>query len=253
MGKPILWEELTGPEIKELSKKIDMVIIPVGATEQHGPHLPACTDSLLPTKVAHAVSAETGVPVLPTISYGDSQTHKRLGATIWLRPETLHRWVYDVCKCVYDQGFRKILIINGHGTNVWPLHTAWSNLRFDLPAAQIKIADDTINQFMSEEDKLLMKKVRELDSNEYHAGTYETSMVLYHRPDLVHMERAVDWPMKIPHGGLFDYRVDQITESGVCGRPTKASGELGRKVFEAIVRTHVKWVKAALEEEIPFP
>jgi len=67
------------------------------------------------------------------------------------------------------------------------------------------------------------------------------------------MERAVDWPMKMPHGALFDYRVDQITESGVCGRPSKATKEIGEKIFGIIVRTYVKWVKTALKEEIPFP
>jgi len=252
MSKPNLWEELTGPEIKELNKKMDMVIIPVGATEQHGPHLPVCTDALLPTQVAYAISAETGIAVLPTIHYGDSQTHKRLDATIWLRSETLHNWIYDICKCVYEQGFKKILIINGHGTNVWPLHTAWSNLRFDLPDIQIKIGDNTIYQFISEKDKKELEEIKKLDTYEYHAGTSETSRVLYHRPDLVHMDRAVDWPMLKPHGALFDYRVDQISESGVCGRPSKATKEIGEKLFGITVRTYLKWINEAFKEKIPF-
>jgi creatinine amidohydrolase len=250
--KPILWDELTGPEIKELYQKMNMVILPVGATEQHGAHLPLCTDSLIPTKIAHAISAETGVPVLPTIMYGDSQTHKTLGSTIWLRPETLHHWIYDVCKSLYFQGFKRILVINGHGTNVWPLHTAWSNLRFDFPDIQMKIADDTIYRFLSDKDEKKRVDLRKLDPYEYHAGTTETSLVLALRPDLVKMELAEDWPMKMPHGALFDYRVDQITKTGVCGRPTKASKEIGEEMFDIIVRTYVKWVKAALEEKIPF-
>jgi len=97
MSSPVLWEELTAPEIRKLSKKIDMVILPVGSTEQHGPHLPTCTDCIFPTELAKAISAETGVPILPTIPYGESQTHKRLGATLWIRPETLHRIVYEIC------------------------------------------------------------------------------------------------------------------------------------------------------------
>ena len=250
--KPVLWDELTGPEIKQLNKKTDMVIIPVGATEQHGPHLPLLTDALIPTKIAYSISEKTGIPVLPTISYGDSQTHKTLDATVWLRPETLHDWIYDVCKCLYFQGFRKILIINGHGTNVWPLHTAWSNLRFDLPDIQIKIADNTINQYMSEEDKATLEEIRKLDPYEYHAGTTETSLVLAHRPDLVKMELAEDWPMKMPHGALFDYRVDQISKTGVCGRPTKASKELGEKIMNARVDAISRWIENALKEEVPF-
>ena len=104
-------------------------------------------------------------------------------------------------------------------TNISFARAAWSNLRFDLPNIQIKIADQTIYQFMSEEDKKIIKKINELDPFQYHAGTSETSLMLAIRPDLVHMDRAVDWPMLMPHGALFDYRVDQISETGVCGRP----------------------------------
>ena len=252
MSKPILWEELTAPEIRELSKKVGMAIVVGGATEQHGPHLAEGTDWMQSYEIANRISAKAGIPVLPPIKYGDSQTHKRLGA-LWVRADTLHRIVYDICKSLYYSGFKKILLFPAHGTNTWPFHTAWSNLRFDLPNVQIKVVDSTVYQFMSEEDKRFMKKVSEIDPNEYHAGTRETSMMLAIRPDLVHMERAVDWPMKMPHGALFDYRVDQITESGVCGRPTNASKELGEKIIEIRANAIAKWIKKALHEEIPFP
>ena len=252
MNTPILWEELTAPEIRELSEKVGMAIIVGGATEQHGPHLPECVDWMNSYEIAKRVSARTGVPILPPIKYGESQTHKRLGA-LWIRPETLHSIVYDVCKSLYHAGFRKILLFPAHGTNTWPFHTAWSNLRFDLPNIQIKIADQTIYQFMSEEDKKIIKKINELDPFQYHAGTSETSLMLAIRPDLVHMDRAVDWPMLMPHGALFDYRVDQISESGVCGRPSKASPVLGEKLINARVNAISKWIELALQEKIPFP
>jgi len=229
-----------------------MVIIVGGATEQHGPHLAECTDWMNSYEIAKRVSARTGVPVLPPIKYGDSQTHKRLGA-LWVRAETLHNIVNDVCKSLYYAGFKKILLFPAHGTNTWPFHTAWSNLRFDLPNIQIKIADQTIYQFMSEENKKIIQLVNELDPFQYHAGISETSLMLAIRPDLVHMDRAVDWPMKMPHGALFDYRVDQISETGVCGRPSNASRELGEKLINARVNAIVKWIELALQEKIPFP
>jgi len=110
-----------------------------------------------------------------------------------------------------------------------------------------------ISMYCSENDRKLLEEIRKLDPNEYHAGTHETSIVLYFRPELVHVNRAVDEPMKTPQGGLFEYRVDQISKSGVCGQPSKATAESGKRLFEANARSFIKWVKAALEEKIPFP
>jgi len=251
MEKPILFEELTAPEIRKLSKKIDMVMLVGGATEQHGPHLPEGTDWMNSYEIAKKVSVKTGVPVLPPIKYGESQTHKHLGA-LWVRPETLHKIVYDICKSLFNSGFHKFLLFPAHGTNTWPFHTAWSNLRFDLPNIQIKVVDESIYQFMTKEGREILGKVREMDPYEYHAGTTETSLVLAHRPDLVKMELAEDWPMKMPHGALFDYRVDQISKTGVCGRPTKASKELGEKIMNARVDAISRWIENALKEEVPF-
>jgi creatinine amidohydrolase len=251
-GKPILWEELRAPEIRALQEKGSMVILVGGATEQHGPHLPTCTDTLIGYELAKRVSALTGVPVLPPIAYGDSQTHKHLGATVWIRPETLHRLVYEICRCLYEQGIRRFLLIPSHGTNVWPFHTAWSNLRFDCPDIQVKVIDESVYQFMSPEDRKAIEEANRLDPYAYHAGTTETSEVLASRPDLVKMEEAVDEPMLMPHGALFDYRVDQISKSGVCGRATKASRELGERLFTARANAIAEWIKRALREEIPF-
>jgi creatinine amidohydrolase len=251
-GKPILWEELRASEIRDLQKRVDMVILVGGATEQHGPHLPTCTDTLIGYEIAKRVSAMTGVPVLPPISYGDSQTHKRLGATVWIRPETLHRLVYEICQCLYEQGFRRFLLFPSHGTNVWPFHTAWSNLRFDCPDIQIKVIDESVYQFMSPEDRKVVQEVKELDPFEYHAGTSETSLVLAIRPDLVRMDQAVDEPLYMPHGALFDYRVDQISRFGVCGRATKADRRLGERLLTARANAIAEWVRRALREEIPF-
>lgn len=242
MNKPVLWEELTWKEIDELRKKLDMVILPIGSTEQHGPHLPLNVDILVPYEVAKRVSAETGVPVLPPIVYGASRTHKRFPGSIWVSSETLYRIFVDICKCLYAQGFKKILAINGHGTNIWPLKSAWDTLRFELPDIQIKVISWW--EFLEES---MQKRVFE-DGD--HANTMETSITLYLRPDLVHMDRAVDEPMI---RCLFDYRVDQRSKSGVVGKPSLASAEYGETLIKTVCKAAIKFVKEALKEKIPYP
>jgi creatinine amidohydrolase/Fe(II)-dependent formamide hydrolase-like protein len=105
---------------------------------------------------------------------------------------------------------------------------------------------------MSVEDRKAIEEANKLDPYAYHAGTTETSEVLASRPDLVRMEEAVDEPMLMPHGALFDYRVDQISRSGVCGRATKSSRELGERLLTARANAIAEWIRRALREEIPF-
>ncbi len=109
--KPIFLEKLTWPEIDELRKKINMVIIPVGSTEQHGPHLPLNIDVLAPLEIAKCVSTEIGVPIAPLIVYGVSGTHKRFPGSLWISSETLIRMIIEIVECLYFHGFKKILII----------------------------------------------------------------------------------------------------------------------------------------------
>jgi creatinine amidohydrolase len=107
---------------------MDMVILPVGAVEQHSLHLPLNVDYLLPDQIARAVSAETGVPVMPPIPYGHSSNHAGFPGTFSLRPETLQLVVEELCGWVYDCGFRKVLFLNGNLPNQFPLQCAVINL-----------------------------------------------------------------------------------------------------------------------------
>jgi creatinine amidohydrolase len=238
---PLIWNELTWTEIKEIAKKVGLVILPVGSTEQHGPHLPLNVDSLIPYKIACEVSLRTGVPVAPPIFYGASMSHKRFAGTLFVKPETLMAEVIDICKSFYIHGFKKILLLNGHVPNSWPLKAAMDNLRAEFDDIQIKVMNwwETSDRVMKE-----LKK----DKGD-HASYIETSLMLALKPELVSLKKAVDEPA---FDVEFDFRYDQRSKSGVWGKPSMATAKDGKRIFNMVVRDLVKWVNKALKSKIPI-
>jgi creatinine amidohydrolase len=95
-GKPKLWEELSWKDRENLIKTMDMVIVPVGACEQHGPDLPLAVDTIDCYEVAKRVSGRTGVPVVPPLMYGCSQSHGKFSGTLYIRPETMTRMICEL-------------------------------------------------------------------------------------------------------------------------------------------------------------
>ena len=131
INQPVLWEELTWEHITNLRESgINMVILSIGATEQHGLHLPVGVDTFSAIAVAHGVSTRTGIPVLPALPYGCSLGHsKKWAGTISLRPETLSKLVLEIAEWVYSAGFNRLLLLNGHVTNWAPLRCGLENVR----------------------------------------------------------------------------------------------------------------------------
>lgn len=245
---PLLWEELTMEGFERLRKTMDMVILPVGSTEQHGPHLPLNTDTLNCYEVAKRLSMETGVVVAPPIQYGCSQGHAGFPGTISLRPETLMKVVAEVCGWFYQWGFKKVLILNGHFWNASSLGCALENLRYDYPDIQVK----TINWWEHGPEEYILGDSPNMfaDSLGPHANVGETSCVLALRPELVEMKRAVDEPEKKV---FFYYRTEQVSRSGVGGRPTLATREKGEEILRRTVEKLKPLIERALSERVPYP
>lgn len=234
----ILLENLTYEELAVIAKQIELVILPVGSTEQHGPHLPLNVDAFITYEVAKAVSAKTKVPVAPLVSYGPSMTHKKFPGTISLRPETLMSVIIDICDSLISSGFRKILILNGHVPNEWVLKSAMDILRAKHEHARIKV----MNYFSCSEE---IYKEMTKDGGD-HANFFETSLMLYLNPQLVKVSKIVDEPARpLP----FDIRYDQRSKSGVWGKPSLATINDGKRIFDMIVSAICKWVDWALREE----
>jgi creatinine amidohydrolase len=241
-GRPVRWEELTWPEAGKATTALEAVIIPVGAIEQHGPHLPLAVDTLLCAAVADGVSALTGVPVVPTLCYGVSASQ----GTIALRPETMISLVEDVIDSLYERGIRQFILLNGHIWNNGALDVSAEKLRVRHRDARVR-ALGYVTMYPGAEIDGRVRYGRAL----MHANYFETSVMLHLYPELVHMERATSHR---DADSFWDYRMDQVSETGVWGRDvTEANAAHGRAEFERCVETTARAIAAAVREPWPDP
>ena len=239
--EPVIWEELSTKDIARLlSSGADMVIFPVGSTEQHGAHLPVNVDILCAYEIAKGVSRKTGLPILPPMAYGNSQAHAGFPGTLSLRPETFQKIMEEICLWVRASGFKRILILNGHLSNEYPLQSAVGNLRHNYPDLLIR----TINWWNITPE--IYKSVRsDVTAPGFHGNNAETSMLLFLRPDLVKMKEAKAEPGR---ERFFSYAIGQISPTGVIGDPLLASKENGERLYSAAVEALAGMVKKALKE-----
>jgi creatinine amidohydrolase len=132
--KKILLTEMTWSEVKDALKKTDTVLIPVGSTEQHGPHLPLGTDTLIACKITEEVAKEVNAVVAPPIAIGFSTEHLDFPGTITMIPKTLMSLIRDTCRSLISHGFKKIIIVNGHGGNTGLIEAATRELKQETEA-----------------------------------------------------------------------------------------------------------------------
>jgi creatinine amidohydrolase/Fe(II)-dependent formamide hydrolase-like protein len=237
--------ELTWQEAKQRFSVIDVALLPVGSTEQHGPHLPLDTDAFDAAYLARSVSAamdEPRPPVLPAIPYGVSYHHMGFSGTISLSNETLTMLVYEVGMSIARHGVRKLVIINGHGGNGPALQNAAQMINRD---AHIFACVDT-----GETSDVDVKKIVET-LNDAHAGEIETSTALAARPYLVRMEKAKKSVPRFSSRYLnfstsrsveWYTQTEKISRSGVLGDPTRASKEKGERLWQIMVEHLVRFV-----------
>ena len=245
-GTPVRWEELTWPEARDAAAKLNAVIIPVGAIEQHGPHLPLAVDTLIGEAAALGVSALTGVPTVPPISYGVSGSHGDFGGTIALRPETMMAVVEDIIDSLYERGIRQFILLNGHIWNNGALDVSAEKLRVRHRDARVR-ALGYVTMYPGPEVDGHVRYGRDL----MHANYFETSVMLHLHSHLVRMDRATSHR---DVDSFWDYRMDQVSETGVWGRDVAdANAEHGRAEFERCVLTTSRAVAAAVREPWPDP
>ena len=245
-GTAVRWEQLTWPEARDAAAALNAVIIPVGAIEQHGPHLPLAVDTLIGEAVAVGVSALTGVPVIPPLCYGVSASHGDFGGTIALRPETMIAVVEDVIDSLYERGLRQFILLNGHIWNNGVLDVSAEKLRVRHRDARVR-ALGYVTMYPGPEVDGHVRYGRAL----MHANYFETSVMLHLYPGLVRMDRATSHR---DVDSFWDYRMDQVSETGVWGRDVaEANAVHGRSEFERCVLTTARAVAAAVREPWPDP
>lgn len=235
-------------ELREILKKCEIVLIPVGSVEQHGPHLPLFTDSLITYEVtklaAEKICNEIPVVVAPLIPFGKSTEHSEFPGTITLKSETFTNLIKDICKSLANAGFKKLVLVNGHGGNTQLL----GSIALDV-AEETKTFVVVYDWWQT--DVLSDVKSQTLESEfDLHAGEIETSILLLLRPELVQKEKVLKTlPTKFTEEAGFKYlRLDKphyvfgfswfskdLSPSGIMGDPTKADAAKGKVFVDKIV------------------
>ncbi len=244
----MLWQSMTWEEIASLRDSgMHTVILPVGATEQHGPHLTTAVDCITAEKLAHAVSAATGVPVLPTLPYGCSLGHSRLWpGTLALQPQTLIDCVVQIAEWCHAFAFKRFIIVNGHVTNFAPLRCALEILRSKFD--DIMVAIRNVGE--------VSQRVRTeffADAEDWHANAAETSLMLSLAPGAVRPGRMAEaYDPDRTSGLFFSHPVNRTSRNGVTGNPAVATREEGDRLFGMMVEDLTHQLRAALTEEPPL-
>ena len=243
--KAQLLGELTWPQIGALVDAGEtLCVLPVGATEQHGRHLPTATDTVIAEELCRAASVRTGVPVLPAVWASSSDAHT--GAwpgTFSLGPRLLVDVVIALAHWVRACGFERLLIVNAHVGNAGPLAVAMDELR---SAGRVRAG--VVHWF--ELSNEIARRVT-ADAVDWHAHAAETSLMLHLRPDLVRREEIEDDPDRT-EGLVLGYTVAETSRAGTTGTPSLASAEQGAELFELAVEALASRIAAARRERPPL-
>jgi creatinine amidohydrolase len=236
-----LMEEMTWPEVAAAAKANLPVVLPIGSTEQHGPHLPLGTDCYLPQGIALEVAKRIPLVVAPPIRFGArsralSGGGETFPGTLSLRANTLITTIREVLGGLARSGFKRLCVQNWHYENAGLLWEACDLAAEDYPDIRILLLEISFPNFSPEE-------LRELFPEGFpgwdveHASIMETSMMFVLRPDLVRRDRIVDdEARRHPSWDVVPAPDDFIPKSGVLWHPTEATDEIGRKFVDAVSR-----------------
>jgi creatinine amidohydrolase len=243
-----LWEELTSAQLTErLNADPDCVaLIPVGATEQHGPHLPVGTDTIIATALADAAAGEVAV-VLPPLAFGSSFFHgTRLAGTIAFSGEETAAAAGLVAEACVDSGFRRVLFVNGHVGNAAALGIACDRFRREFPDLRIGVM-----QWWDLTPDIARRATE--DAADWHANAAETSIMLVLRSELVDTDnlRDADDPDRT-EGSVFRYGVQHVSTNGVTGYPSRATKSMGLDLWQDVVAAARDVVERAHREKPPL-
>mgnify|MGYP001033633632 CR=1 FL=1 len=263
--RALVLQEMSWTDVSNYLKTNDMIIIPLGSTEQHGPHLPLGTDFYEASGLCKRISARTAVIVAPVVLAGYSVYHSGFTGSLSLKPETLEQVLYETAEILIKYGFRRIMFFNFHGGNALAERKVIHRINHSTEAVAVAIGLGV--PFQSGVDR-----VPGVDFDE-HAGVSETSMMLYLEPELVKMEQAekpelhfsskfeeiralgpqnpqlgallgayLAVPAETKKGGASH----EISSNGIwsTGDPKTASRELGEKFATKYVENAVKFIEA---------
>jgi creatinine amidohydrolase len=227
----MLLSEMTWKQVAEYLEHDDRIIVPIGSTEQHGPRAVLGTDFIAPAGIAARAGEQTGVLVAPPLPFGMALHHMAFPGTISLQPSTLLRVVYDILASLARHGFRRVLILNGHGGNTSSIRAGVAEVSdvytelgikviswWELPKA-IAVLDEAFG-----------------DKEGGHGTPGETSIVMALRPGVVSEEQVEVRRVERPPVWLNALRWAQSFPDGSAGADVNLASEVwGRRIIEAAV------------------
>lgn len=256
--KPYEWAGLSAAKIREIGTSDgSIVVIPVGSVEQHGPHLPVGTDTILATAMVHAgverVADDLPVVVTPPVWCGFSPHHLSFGGTLSLDFENLRALLEDIAHSAIENEFDAVLFVNGHGGNTPLINAVVSTVgtKTDTEVLGLTYFQLSVDEIESLRNSTI--------GGMAHGGEFETSLMLSLRPDLVAdpedfnaelWDEHYEWGGKdlLKGGSLSVYRpFKEYSDSGAIGAPEHASAEKGERL-RAIISEELANVLIAIQE-----
>jgi creatinine amidohydrolase len=251
--------EMTNPEVETFLKTHHTVIVPTGATEQHGPHAPLLTDVLIPNEIARRIATRIGAVVAPPINYALSYPHVGFTGLVHIRIPTFMALIEDLCLALTSVGFRRVIFLNGHYDNTYAIAYACANAADRLPAGAHCFPLNYWDGMTPDEAAVYFDP-----ENGLHANKGETSAILAINPDLVDMERANREFPPFPetnsgpavHTAFFfssPGSVYRATESGTWGDARESSAEFGEAYLQVVSDATVRLIEdvARTHEAMP--
>jgi len=248
------WGETSSEELKQRIPRSGVAIVPVGSTEQHGPHLPTGTDHIVALELSKVVAERTGALMLPLLPYGFSEDHFPRAGTVSLSAQTLREVVRDIVRSLSLNGVKHVVLLSGHAGHTFQLNDICYELNVTNPAGFPRV------HHVSPYSLLPMEVLAQVLQEEIflHAEELETSLLLLLRPELVDMKKAPkEIPPFLPKGlttvnfleWLRIFTTEKFlgrdTKTGIVGDATLASKEKGQKIFDMMVNALVEAVKHA--------
>ena len=243
------WSRMTWDELPEALKAANQsAMLPIGATEQHGPHMGCGMDYVLADILCREVAEAVQIPMLPTMPYGCSVGHsQRWPGTIAVTPVTLIQLIKEIGDWAYHSGVRRLFIVNTHVTNAAPLRCALEMLRSAHDDLMVAV-------FNSATISPRVRAFHHADGDDWHANDAETSLMLAKAPDMVRPGKLAmaDDPDRTD-GLVFAHPVNRTSLNGVTGTPSLSTAQKGEVWFDWMVEDLSALIREGMQEQPPLP
>lgn len=226
-----------------------IAVVPVGSLEQHSHHLPLSTDIIVAQAFADGIGSALDAFVLPCLPISTCREHMGKKGSVWMDPDTFMRMLSDILLSLREQGFRKAVIVQGHGgIFALPVVVRQINATCNPGFMVCKVEP---YQFQS----LLIREGILSDVDGLHADEFETSVVMHVRPDLVRLDQAVDFVPDVPREYLGYGSIFRACPEGVWGYPRRASAETGKRALSRGIELATQAIERAfsyMDTKEPF-